>query len=105
MLNYNNHKIILNIRVLSTIEFLTRLVVAAIAGLIIGFERQWHHKETGLKTNTLVAIGAAAFVLLSIKVAETEAISTLPESPHKWLWELVFWVPVLSFAKVTMCTD
>ncbi|WET03119.1 MgtC/SapB family protein [Flavobacterium sp. YJ01] len=57
---------------MSTIEFLTRLVVAAIAGLIIGFERQWHHKETGLKTNTLVAIGAAAFVLLSIKVGETE---------------------------------
>jgi putative Mg2+ transporter-C (MgtC) family protein len=45
------------------------LAVALIAGLIIGFERQWHHKETGLKTNMLVATGAAAFVLLSIKVA------------------------------------
>jgi len=54
---------------LSTLEFLTRLAVALIAGLIIGFERQWHHKETGLKTNMLVATGAAAFVLLSIKVA------------------------------------
>lgn len=54
---------------MSTLEFLTRLAVALIAGLIIGFERQWHHKETGLKTNMLVATGAAAFVLLSIKVA------------------------------------
>ncbi|KIO52880.1 magnesium transporter MgtC [Flavobacterium hibernum] len=44
--------------------------MATLAGLIIGFERQWHHKETGLKTNMLVAIGAATFVLLSIKVAE-----------------------------------
>lgn len=56
---------------MSTTEFLTRLAVATLAGLIIGFERQWHHKETGLKTNMLVATGAAAFVLLSIKVAAT----------------------------------
>ncbi|MFH7000159.1 MgtC/SapB family protein [Flavobacterium sp. FlaQc-57] len=56
---------------MSTTEFLMRLGMATLAGLIIGFERQWHHKETGLKTNMLVATGAAAFVLLSIKVAET----------------------------------
>lgn len=56
---------------MSTTEFFTRLVIALFAGLIIGFERQWHHKETVLKTNMLVATGAAAFVLLSIKVAAT----------------------------------
>lgn len=56
---------------MSTTEFLTRLAAATLAGLIIGFERQWHHKETGLKTNTLVAIGAATFVLLSINVSGT----------------------------------
>ncbi|OXA88521.1 MgtC/SapB family protein [Flavobacterium hibernum] len=55
---------------MSTTEFLVRVGMATLAGLIIGFERQWHHKETGLKTNMLVAIGAATFVLLSIKVAE-----------------------------------
>ncbi len=54
---------------MSTTEFLFRLLAALIAGLIIGFERQWHHKETGLTTNMLVATGAAAFVLLSIKVS------------------------------------
>ncbi|UPZ14420.1 MgtC/SapB family protein [Flavobacterium humidisoli] len=54
---------------MSTTEFLFRLIAALIAGLIIGFERQWHHKETGLTTNMLVATGAAAFVLLSIKVS------------------------------------
>ena len=57
---------------MSTTDFFTRLIIALFAGLIIGFERQWHHKETGLKTNMLVATGAAAFVLLSIKVAATE---------------------------------
>ena len=56
---------------MSTTEFLMRLGMATLAGLIVGFERQWHHKETGLKTNMLVAIGAATFVLLSIKVSES----------------------------------
>jgi putative Mg2+ transporter-C (MgtC) family protein len=56
---------------LNTTEFFTRLAVATLSGLIIGFERQWHHKEIGLKTSMLVATGAAAFVLLSIKIAAT----------------------------------
>ena len=52
-------------------DFLVRLGIALIVGLIIGFERQWHHKRTGLKTNMLVSTGAAIFVLLSIKIMET----------------------------------
>ena len=37
-------------------------------GFIIGFERQWKHKSAGLRTNTLVATGAAFFVLLSLEL-------------------------------------
>lgn len=55
---------------MTTIEFLTRLSIALLAGLFIGFERQWHHKTTGLKTNMLVATGAAIFVLLSIELTK-----------------------------------
>ena len=51
-------------------EFILRLLTALIAGLCIGFERQWHHKSAGLRTNTLVSVGAAIFVLLSILVTE-----------------------------------
>ncbi|GAA4806472.1 MgtC/SapB family protein [Litoribaculum gwangyangense] len=50
------------------LDFVLRLGVALFAGLIIGFERQWHNKPTGLKTNMLVATGAAIFVLLSIMI-------------------------------------
>ncbi len=53
-------------------DFIIRLGIALIAGLIIGFERQWHHKSAGLKTNMLVATGSAIFVLLSIKMAVVE---------------------------------
>ena len=51
-------------------EFTIRLLAALCAGLSIGFERQWHHKAAGLKTNTLVSVGAAIFVLISILVTE-----------------------------------
>ena len=49
-------------------EFTVRVLVALFAGFIIGFERQWHHKSAGLRTNTLVAVGAALYVLLSILI-------------------------------------
>lgn len=51
-------------------EFAIRLMTALVAGLLIGFERQWHHKSAGLRTNTLVSVGAAVFVLLSIIVTK-----------------------------------
>lgn len=51
-------------------EFTIRLMAALIAGLLIGFERQWNHKSAGLRTNTLVSVGAAIFVLISIMVTE-----------------------------------
>jgi putative Mg2+ transporter-C (MgtC) family protein len=45
-------------------EFLTRLGVAAILGIAIGFERQWRQRATGLHTSSLVSIGSALFALL-----------------------------------------
>jgi putative Mg2+ transporter-C (MgtC) family protein len=51
-------------------EFSIRLAIATLAGLCIGFERQWHHKSAGLRTNTLVALGSALFVLLSVMVTQ-----------------------------------
>jgi putative Mg2+ transporter-C (MgtC) family protein len=53
---------------MTTTEFTIRLLTALAAGLIIGFERQWHHKSAGIRTNTLVAIGSALYVLLSIQL-------------------------------------
>jgi putative Mg2+ transporter-C (MgtC) family protein len=41
------------------------LAMATIMGACIGFERQWRQRMAGLRTNTLVAIGAASFVIFS----------------------------------------
>ena len=55
---------------MTTLDFTLRLLTAIVAGIVIGFERQWHHKSAGLRTNTLVATGAALYVLLSINLRE-----------------------------------
>jgi putative Mg2+ transporter-C (MgtC) family protein len=39
------------------------LGTAVALGAIIGFERQWRQRLAGLRTNTLVALGAASFVV------------------------------------------
>ncbi len=46
-----------------------RLVSALILGACIGAERQWRQRAAGLRTNTLVCFGAAAFVDLSLTIA------------------------------------
>ena len=42
-------------------DYLLRLLIAAGLGSLIGLERQWHQRFAGLRTNALVALGAAAF--------------------------------------------
>ena len=42
-----------------------RLGFALLLGSAIGFERQWRQKMAGLRTNALVALGAAGFVVFS----------------------------------------
>jgi putative Mg2+ transporter-C (MgtC) family protein len=42
-----------------------QLLVATALSSIIGIEREWKHKSAGLRTNTLVGIGAALFMLIS----------------------------------------
>lgn len=53
---------------LSVTEFTVRLTLAFVLGAAIGIERQWRQKSAGLRTNTLVSIGAAAFILLSVSI-------------------------------------
>jgi putative Mg2+ transporter-C (MgtC) family protein len=43
-----------------------RLLVAAVLGLAIGFEREIHGHPAGLRTHMLVALGSALFTVLSI---------------------------------------
>ena len=48
---------------------LTRLVLAAILGGLIGLERQLRHKPAGLRTNMFICFGSAMFTVLSDQLA------------------------------------
>ena len=54
------------------LDFAIRIGCAIASGLLIGFEREYKKKDAGLKTNTLVALGAAVFVLISLRFSGTE---------------------------------
>lgn len=42
-----------------------RLALALAFGIVVGIEREWRQKHAGLKTMALVALGAAAFAMMS----------------------------------------
>jgi putative Mg2+ transporter-C (MgtC) family protein len=50
---------------ISILDFLLRVGCALFCGLLIGFERQWHQRQAGMRTYILVAVGSALFVMVS----------------------------------------
>jgi len=54
-----------NILDITTLDMLTRLLIAMFLGMIIGIERVWAHKTAGLRTFALVSVGSALFVIIS----------------------------------------
>jgi putative Mg2+ transporter-C (MgtC) family protein len=55
---------------LSQWEALARVALAAMLGGVVGIERELRDKQAGLRTNMLVAMGAALFTVTSIQFAE-----------------------------------
>jgi putative Mg2+ transporter-C (MgtC) family protein len=43
----------------------TRLLMACAMGGVVGLEREWRHKASGLRTNIMICMGAAMFTVLS----------------------------------------
>ena len=52
------------------VDAIGRLGLALVLGSAIGFERQWHQKMAGLRTNALVALGSCGFVVFSAMVGQ-----------------------------------
>jgi putative Mg2+ transporter-C (MgtC) family protein len=64
---------------LSTLPWLVvagRLLLASALGGLIGLDREYGEKAAGLRTNMLVALGAALFVLIPIQSGWAEADTT-----------------------------
>jgi putative Mg2+ transporter-C (MgtC) family protein len=52
-----------------------RLLLAAILGAIVGFEREWRHHAAGLRTHILVCLAAALIAVLTTELAKNEIFS------------------------------
>lgn len=65
-------------------DFAIRLLLAFILGAAIGIERQWRRTRSVLKTNVLVSLGAAMFVMLSAMIPGDA-------SPTRIAAQVVFW--------------
>jgi len=48
------------------IEILIRLAVAAVAGTVVGAEREMRDQAAGLRTHILVSVGSCLFTLVSV---------------------------------------
>ncbi len=46
-----------------------RLLMSCALGGAIGLEREWRHKDSGLRTNMLICMGAALFTIMSVVLA------------------------------------
>lgn len=54
-------------------EPLLRLVLAAVAGGLVGSEREAMHKPAGVRTHIIVSLGSALFVLTTLSTFPAEA--------------------------------
>jgi putative Mg2+ transporter-C (MgtC) family protein len=54
---------------LSDLQVIERIALAALLGGLVGLEREWRNKSAGLRTNILITLGSAIFTLLSIHLA------------------------------------
>jgi putative Mg2+ transporter-C (MgtC) family protein len=48
---------------------IARTLMACAMGAVVGWEREWRHKASGLRTNMLICLGAALFTMLSAVLA------------------------------------
>ena len=55
-------------------SFVIRIVLAALAGGLVGLERELHSRAAGLRTHMLVALGAALSALIGVYLSEEMAI-------------------------------
>lgn len=51
----------------SQLRIILQLLLAAVLGGVVGFEREWKGKSAGLRTHSLVCLGATLFTIISLE--------------------------------------
>lgn len=61
---------------MSISEMLIRLIVAIILSGVIGYEREYRHKPSGMRTNMLVGLGTALITIVSLEIIRQEGATS-----------------------------
>jgi len=67
---------------------LKSLVLAVMLGALIGFEREWAQRAAGLRTFSLISLGAALFVMIS-RLSFIQYLGTSSLDPSRTLGQII----------------
>jgi len=73
------------------VDFSLKAGLALLGGFSIGIEREIRHKSAGLKTNSLVSLGACVFVLLSLEFQGNPAVDPTRVGRQNFCENYHFW--------------
>ncbi len=62
----------------NAVTVILRVVLAALAGALVGLEREFHGRAAGLRTHMMVALGAALTTMIGLFAVQTLGISSDP---------------------------
>ncbi|MBN2720233.1 MAG: MgtC/SapB family protein, partial [Proteobacteria bacterium] len=75
------------------LSLLVKLILAAIAGGLVGLEREKHGRPAGLRTNILVSVGACTMMIISeafyLKYAEMAGNEVLRLDPSRTAAQII----------------
>ena len=57
-------------------DMIVRLIVAIILAGAIGYEREYRHKPSGMRTNMLVGLGTALITIVSLEIVRQEGATS-----------------------------
>ena len=61
---------------MTEIEGLLRIAFAALLGAAVGFDREAHRGSAGLRTHIIVALGAASFTVMGVRIVDSAAFES-----------------------------
>ncbi len=85
-----------------------RLLVAILAGALIGFEREFRQKAAGLKTITLITLGACLFMILSLIVGlskDLNGVVSYVSDPGRIAAQIVSGIGFIGAGTILMSQD
>jgi putative Mg2+ transporter-C (MgtC) family protein len=74
---------------ISEVDILLRILVAAALGALVGWQREVHHEPAGLRTHTILVVGSALCMTISINVALQFRATALNGDPGRIAAQIV----------------